>query len=85
MKKELNMTIVEKALNKEEMDTLNALFQKIENYKESLRLKPGDKLQKKSNGKVVTYHSRADMGVAYIYVEELEIPVYEHDYEKIIQ
>jgi len=85
MNKELNMNIVEKALNKEEMETLNALFQKIEDYKESLVLKPGDKLKRKRDGKVVTYHSKANMGAAYIWVDEIEIPVYEYDYEKIIK
>jgi len=85
MNKELNMNIVEKALNKEEMKTLNTLFQKIEDYKEGLRLKRGDKLKRKRDGKVVTYHSKANMGVAYIWVDEIEIPVYEYDYEKIMK
>lgn len=85
MIKELNMNIVEKALNKEEMETLNTFFKKIEDYKESLRLKPGDKLKRKRDGKVVTYHSKANMGAAYIWVDEIEIPVYEYDYEKIMK
>jgi hypothetical protein len=82
--KEINLSLVKKALTKEEISILTILLGKVDTYREKLKIKPKDKLKRKSDGFEVTYVGKADMGVAYIYVEEFEHAVYVEDFEKIM-
>lgn len=82
--KPIEIQYANKALNADELNILNILLHKVNAYKENLKLKPGDKLRRKSDSKIFTYVDRATIGFNNIYVEELEHYVYAPDFEKIM-
>lgn len=84
MKLTISMDLAEKALTEEEIQDLKKLYDKVEMYKEKLKLKKGDKLKRKRDGAIFTYVDRAPYGFNNAYVEELEHYVYLSDFEKVI-
>ncbi|MDA1675667.1 MULTISPECIES: hypothetical protein [Bacillus cereus group] len=84
MEMTISMELAEKALTEEEIQNLKKLYDKVEAYKEKLKLKKGDKLKRKRDGKIFTYVDRAPYGFNNAYVEELEHYVHLSDFEKVI-
>ncbi|GAB6447169.1 hypothetical protein bcgnr5369_14610 [Bacillus cereus] len=55
----ISMELAKKALTEEELQNLKTIYDKVEAYKEKLKLKKGDKLKRKRDGKIFTYVDRA--------------------------
>lgn len=59
MEMTISMELAKKALTEEELQNLKTIYDKVEAYKEKLKLKKGDKLKRKRDGKIFTYVDRA--------------------------